>query len=59
MTAFLIDIATIKKIGFVNKNVDDPIISTTLRRVQDTMILPILVHLIAYKNSKLKTSLIV
>jgi len=42
MTAFLIDIATIKKIGFVNKNVDDPIISTTLRRVQDTMILPIL-----------------
>lgn len=42
MTAFLIDIATIKKIGFVNKNVDDPIISTTLRRVQDTLILPIL-----------------
>ena len=42
MTAFLIDIATIKKIGFVNKNVDDPIIATTLRRVQDTLILPIL-----------------
>lgn len=42
MTAFLIDIATIKKLGYVNKNVDDPILSTTLRRVQDTLILPIL-----------------
>lgn len=42
MTSFLVDIATIKKIGFVNKNVDDPIISTTLRRVQDTLMKPIL-----------------
>lgn len=42
MTSFLIDIATIKKIGFVNKNVDDPIISVTLRRVQDTLMKPIL-----------------
>ncbi|MFN7584108.1 MAG: hypothetical protein ACK5P0_01990 [bacterium] len=42
MSSFLIDIATIKKLGFVNKNVDDPIISVTLRRVQDTVIKPIL-----------------
>lgn len=42
MGAFLIDIATIKEIGFVNKNVENNIITTTLRRVQDTMLLPIL-----------------
>lgn len=42
MTSFLVDIATIKKLGFVNKNVDDPIISVTLRRVQDTVMKPIL-----------------
>lgn len=42
MNAFLIDIDTIKKIGFVNSNVENNIISTTLRRVQDTMVRPIL-----------------
>lgn len=42
MNAFLIDIYTLKEIGFTNSNVEDNIISTTLRRVQDTMILPIL-----------------
>lgn len=42
MGAFLIDIATIKELGFVNKNVENNLISTTLRRVQDTMLLPIL-----------------
>lgn len=41
MNAFLIDIETIKKIGFVNSNVENNIISTTLRRVQDTMLRPI------------------
>jgi len=41
MNAFLIDIDTIKKIGFVNSNVENNIISTTLRRVQDTMLRPI------------------
>ena len=41
MNAFLIDIQTIKKIGFVNSNVENNIISTTLRRVQDTMLRPI------------------
>jgi len=42
MNAFLIDIVTIKKIGFVNSNVENNIISTTLRRVQDTMVRPII-----------------
>lgn len=42
MRDFLIDVNTVKKIGFVNKNVDTELISTTLRRVQDTMLLPIL-----------------
>jgi hypothetical protein len=42
MRAFLVDIATLKKIGFVNSNVEDNIISTTLRRVQKTMLEPIL-----------------
>jgi len=42
MNAFLIDIDTLKKIGFTNSNVENNIISTTLRRVQDTMLLPIL-----------------
>lgn len=42
MSAFLIDIDTLKKIGYVNKNVENNIIATTLRRVQDTMLLPIL-----------------
>ena len=42
MNAFLIDIATLKKIGFTNSNVNDSIVTPTLRRVQDTMLLPIL-----------------
>lgn len=42
MNAHLIDIDTIKEQGFVNGNVEVNIISTTLTRVQDTMLLPIL-----------------
>lgn len=42
MGAFLTDIDSIKERGFVNKNVENNIITTTLRRVQDTMLLPIL-----------------
>lgn len=42
MNAHLIDIDTIKEKGFVNGNVENNIISTTLTRVQDTMLLPIL-----------------
>lgn len=42
MNAHLIDTYALKKIGFTNTNVEDNIIATTLTRVQDTMLLPIL-----------------
>jgi len=42
MTAFLIDLDKLKKIGYVNKNVENNILATVLRRVQDTMLEPII-----------------
>jgi hypothetical protein len=42
MTAYLINIETIKEKGYTNYNVEDNIISTTITRVQDTMLKPIL-----------------
>ncbi len=42
MTAHLINIDTIKEKGYTNYNVEDNIISTTITRVQDTMLKPIL-----------------
>jgi len=42
MDAFLIDVETIKELGYVNKSVDAEMVSVTLRRVQDSMLMPIL-----------------
>lgn len=42
MTAHLINIETIKELGYTNYNVEDNIVSTTITRVQDTMLKPIL-----------------
>lgn len=42
MNLFLIDLDTLKKIGYVNKNVENTILTTSLRRVQDTMLEPII-----------------
>jgi hypothetical protein len=42
MNSFLIDNDTLKKRGFVNKNVESSILTTTLERVQDTMLVPVI-----------------
>lgn len=42
MGAFLIDIDTLKEIGFINRNIENNLVQATLRRVQDTMLKPIL-----------------
>lgn len=42
MGAFLIDTEVIKELGFTNGNVEDNIIATTIRRVQDTMLEPVI-----------------
>jgi hypothetical protein len=42
MTAHLINIDTIKEKGYTNGNVEDNVIATTITRVQDTMLKPIL-----------------
>jgi hypothetical protein len=42
MNSFLIDNDTLKKRGFVNKNVEGSILTTTLERVQDTMLVPVI-----------------
>lgn len=41
-TAYLIDIDTLKKKGYVQGNVENSIIVTSLTRVQDTMLRPII-----------------
>lgn len=42
MNSFLIDIDTIKKRGYTQKNVEPYTIVTTLERVQDTMLVPVI-----------------
>ena len=42
MQSFLIDNNTLKKRGFVNRNVEETILTTTLERVQDTMLVPVI-----------------
>jgi hypothetical protein len=42
MNSFLIDNDTLKKRGFVNRNVESSILTTTLERVQDTMLVPVI-----------------
>lgn len=42
MNSFLIDNHTLKKRGFVNRNVEETILTTTLERVQDTMLVPVI-----------------
>ena len=42
MATFLISTAKIKQKGYVNKNVESDLVTTTLRRVQDTMLVPVL-----------------
>lgn len=42
MRADLIKVETIKEYGFIEKNVETNLITTTLRRVQDTMLEPII-----------------
>jgi len=42
MTGYLADLKALKKIGFTNSNVEDGVLLTTLRRVQDMHLRPIL-----------------
>lgn len=42
MSAFLIDLNSLKKIGYVNRNVEDNILATVLTRAQDVMLEPVI-----------------
>lgn len=42
MATFLISVEKIKQKGYINKNVESDLVTTTLRRVQDTMLVPVL-----------------